>query len=394
MLLSLSVVGLVAFGILGVGRASFPFEDSYHMYAAGRCWLAGDNPYHPEIFEAALLEANAPGDDITLVFGYPPVFAPFCMAVALFEYPQANQVMIVLNLVAVALFAWLTILLVTQARQVRPASYSAVTPWLLAILVIGNPFTATVLWLGQTSVWAAVLMMGGWYCIYHHKQKVMGGVLLGIALFKPHCVLLPVIWLVFDRQWRAIAVAGVVALVLAAYPMIVSGPIDTVTDWLHAMVVYRRSSGNFWGDQRLLGMPSAMAAAGLPGIPLQGLLLGAVFVTWMLWRYRQFFCADDMLGILIALQLGFVFGHWYDLILLAPLAAAVWLHVAHRPRAWPYAGALVVLLCFPHRLVVESGVALLVHWRTGVVVLCLVGLLYLSRRSVVESGPSLSVATS
>src|SRR5690349_5337291 len=98
-----AIGGLVAFGIVGIGRGSaaqFDLNfDGRVLFAAGRAWLHGTNPYDfPQL--AAAVDGIPAADVSVLRFLYPPQASAICMALGLFDYPIARQVWLALNLSA------------------------------------------------------------------------------------------------------------------------------------------------------------------------------------------------------------------------------------------------------------------------------------------------------
>jgi hypothetical protein len=118
------------------------------------------------------------------------------------------------------------------------------------------PSTAHGLFYGQPSAFLAFLLMGGWYSLQRGRPW-LAGVLLGIATFKPHVVVIPLFWILLERRWRTLLSAGLTALALSAFVMVRHGPIQSFVDWIHAMGRYDQGHSNVLGSPRIWGLPSA-----------------------------------------------------------------------------------------------------------------------------------------
>jgi hypothetical protein len=190
-------------------------------------------------------------------------------------------------------------------------------------------------------------------------------------------MLLPALWLLLARRRATLLTAVAAGAVLAAYPLILNGPITVMDGWLNEISAYQTKSVNMLGDRSVVGLPSAMALVGAP-LEVSMAMLAAVAILYGLWICRTRISADDMLGLLLAIQLGLVYGHVYDLVLLAPLAAALWLRVAGHPRLRLGAILLACILFVPDRVMLRLDVPLLTHWLTFVVLFATGWLLYLN----------------
>ncbi len=85
-LVALSTLSLILFGIIGIGRGDTVLNyDGAVLYAAGRAWLMGLNPYNHDV----LLQSVAEIKEIYTLkipdFFYPPQSAPLCMFAGLFD---------------------------------------------------------------------------------------------------------------------------------------------------------------------------------------------------------------------------------------------------------------------------------------------------------------------
>jgi hypothetical protein len=373
-----AILLFVATGVLGVGRSAPPNYDFALYYAGGLIWLEGGNPYDIEQFAA--VHGPLPNAYLTYSqFAYPPTFAPMAMLFAMMPFEVARGWLVAIDVVSIAVLAIFVAKLAVNAEESRPASTMAITPWLLAAFVIGNLFTSRQVWLGQITPFSMALLVTAWYII-REKRLVLAGVLLGLASIKPQLLILPMFWLLLERQWRVLFTAGAVAVLLSAYPFWLDGPLAVTADWLRTVAEYQVVDVNRLGHPTVVGFPGLLAALTGIEIPAVMALAVALAVTTGLWAARSRFHKDDVLGILLALHLGLVYAREYDLMYLAPAAAALWLHAGHRPRLWPWLAVLVALLFVPTRIMQPEAAPWLAQWLTPTTLLILGTLLVLSFR--------------
>src|SRR4051812_12524014 len=98
-----SLVSLVSFGILGKGRGGDGVSnfDGSVLYAAGRTWLEGKNPYDHADLKASVADEPAIKLDGILFF-YLPQSSPICLALAQFPYAVAKQLWLGVILLSIA----------------------------------------------------------------------------------------------------------------------------------------------------------------------------------------------------------------------------------------------------------------------------------------------------
>jgi hypothetical protein len=374
--LVISIAALYAFGVWGVGRGTGTERSDFRwFYTAGQLFLNGQNPYEIEIFSNAFQELT--GKTANLALAYPPQFAPLCMLFALFDYSSARLAITLLNLLAVSCLAFFTMRLVTDAEFPRPASFMPATRWLIPALIVGNPFTTHLFWLGQVTLLAGALMVGGWY-FARRNQPMLAGLLLGFATFKPQLVILPVLWLLLERQWRILAVTAITSLTLASYSLLTLGPISAIRDWLHALSIYQSAPANTLGSQEVTGVPSALASVGLNMPDPFVLMLGGAVLTFLFWLGQSRLCSDDILGILVSIQIGLVYAHNPEIVLLAPLISSLWLHIAHRQKLLAIAVITLLFMFFPQRFIRPLNIPILNHWRAFLILFAFIALVFLS----------------
>jgi hypothetical protein len=150
----------IAFGIIGIERGDGGFAngqiDMRYLYAAGRCLIERLSPYD----QAAFAVCSEPWTDLGVAYAYPPQTGPLGILLSRVPYWLAQFLMVGINLACVI---GLAALCATPTKFKSDLGVSAPEArWLIPALILGNPFTAHVLWLGQTSLIAIATLAGGW----------------------------------------------------------------------------------------------------------------------------------------------------------------------------------------------------------------------------------------
>jgi hypothetical protein len=171
-----SLVSMVAFGIVGVGRVGVSNGDGAVLFAAGRAWLAGLNPYVHENLVRSVAGLNISLQDV--FFFYPPQAAALCLPLAIFDYPAAKLIWLLINLVSIALISFMLIQI--NSRHAF-GGRNKLDGWVISAITMGNPFTAHVLWLGQTSLFAFAATLGAWF----YSREKNGGLQVFVWAWRP-----------------------------------------------------------------------------------------------------------------------------------------------------------------------------------------------------------------
>ena len=357
-----AIGALLTFGVVGIGREGTLNFDGRVMYAAGRAWLAGLNPYDHDHLARAV--AGLPNMDLTLAeFLYPPQAGALCVVIGALPHAAGRVVWLLFNLAAIAAIARGSIVLLERGSN---GDRDRLGPWVLAAVVIGNPFTAHVVWMGQTSLLAFASTMWAWI-FARSRRHVLAGLCLGLAVFKPQLSFLVVLWLLVDRDWRTLAIAAASALVLAAVPMFTQGPAGAFVAWIHGVRSGYDLPFNLPTAPHKVGLESLLAAGGvaLPGVVSLALGFGAVIALWVV---RAKIAWQDTLALIMAVT--FTFSrhlHDYDYVGLAPAFASLWWWGRRRRALSSVLLALPLLLFVPHRLLRGFHLPVLEQWRTMVI---------------------------
>lgn len=375
-LILLGVVGIAHFGT----RALIDF-DCY--YAAGRCWLSGSSMYDPVAFGREMQALGYTRHGATLP--YSPAFAPLGMAFALLPYRAACLAMWILNLLGVALLCR------AGMRLARPASGEARphTGWLFVCVVAGMPLTAKAVWLGQLTIWMAALTCAAW-CALRERRTLVAGILIGLTSIKPQFSLFLVLWLLLEREWRVLVIAGGVALVLCAYAMVALGPFEPFEKFLGGVAHYADPGRNAdsLGNLHVMGLPSLLTAAGVEGLHVTPFIALTGVLVLFAWVARRRLRADGVLALLMVLQVSLVYAHDIEAVFLVPVWAWIWMEFGPRSRQAAAGLVLLLVLSLPRWMVTSAATGLLLQWRS----MALLALLALVVASVFVRGERRSPA--
>lgn len=357
---------LVLTGLAGVGRSLEINLDGVYLYAAGKCWLQGKSPYDLEALASELEGRRPDGGFPVYRFFYPPQISSLVMIIALIPYGAAKWFTALINCLAAGAIAWF-VGRMARPRDTAPGMAQSLAPFVFAAIAIGAPFTAHVVWMGQTTLIAFAPLFAAWHA-YQNKRWLAAAVLLGIASIKPQFLIFVMFWLLLERQWKILGASFAVALLLSMVPILQNGPIGALTSWLDAVKYHGEAEPNQIGFIHLFGVQNFLHVAGLPVPNL--IPVGAV-LTLILWIWRKNVDPIDIFAILMALTLLFTNAHDYDLVGIYPLLASLWRHIDRQPAIWAVAALLLLALFIPQRLVARLGAPLLSQWRVIVVMILL-----------------------
>ncbi|MEG4232111.1 glycosyltransferase family 87 protein [Microcoleus sp. Pol11C3] len=381
-LLAVSILSLICFGIVGIGRDG-PFNaDGAVLYAAGRAWLKGLNAYNHDMLTQSVAGILETGSLETAAFFYPPQSAALCMLAGVFDYSVGKFIWLGLNLLSIAAIIFMTIRTVNQHQN---NSENHLGGWIMAAIIIGNPFTAHVVWMGQTSLMAFAATMAAWF--FSQREKfVWAGICLGIASFKPQLCLLLGIWFLLERNWKILAVAFATVTIMSAYPLVLyGGPVGMLAGWHQGIQdSYTSLPFNQPGFQDKVGMESLFASFGLK---IPAIKIVAVILTVLLWVFRNTINREDVFAVLMGISFTFLgYTHVYDYVGLFPILTSLWLYCSNNRNALLSSITLVFLLFFPRRIFLAAGLPFLIHWRTIVVLMLVVGVLAFSMKAKSSQG--------
>ncbi len=215
------------------------YGDFFSLWASAKV-AAGANPLLN--YDAQGLHAQqvawgmAPGDFNP--FPYPPFFILMLAPLAKLGLSAAYLATMGVSL---ALYGWAMI--GGRWRQ---------SPYLAAVLVV--PTTTATLFIGQTSLFAAALLIGGFRLA--KTRSILAGVLFGLLAYKPQLGLLVPLALAAAGLWRVFAAASATVIVGVVAGALAYGW-GVWPDWLGALPAYSaqfdQQSANYAKMPTLLG---------------------------------------------------------------------------------------------------------------------------------------------
>lgn len=345
-LLVLAMAALAAFGFLGVGRGGGIYGfDMRYIHVAGEMWDNLRNPYDAADFKAQM---KSTADFDSEIFAYPPNSAPLAMLLSIGDLDYARWAMGALNLAAI-LFLVLFLshgALKTGAVDATDQARMRADILFASAVVIGNPFTAHVVWMGQTTLVAAALLMGCWL-LADRRRDMLAGVLLGLSAFKPQLALLVGLWFLLDRRWLLLLAAAAATLAATAWPILVAGIEGSWIAWLRSLAEYSDSEFNSAAFRHMFGLRSVLATAGIEIPSLMPLAAASVF---LLYLGRDSYENIWLVAAILIISALLFMAHDYDL---APAAVITYplLRAARGRRGLLVAIAVLgVVLFFPQRI--------------------------------------------
>ncbi len=322
------------------------------FYAAGQCYRQGLDPGDFDSYSK--LYEQYEGRPADAPWFYPPQAAPFVLLLALFPPRAAMLLLALANLAAALALAWLTLRWVTQARPLRPVSHWPLTLWLLPAVALATPAVTHWIKSGQVTLLAAALIFAGWLAA-RSRRDLLAGLLFGLAAFKPQFVVLTLLWFLLERRWLLLVATLAVTAALSIPSSLQLGFCHGLTAFLGNLHLHGRQPLNQLGNGLVMGLPSLLAAVGLPMPSPLALLAAAALLVVGLWTMRRHLSPDSLPGLVLGVQLIFAYGKYADMVLLLPLAAGLWLLAGHRRSSWPWLLAGTLLAWTPTRVFIAAG---------------------------------------
>lgn len=333
--------------------------DLNHFYSAGKCWNIGQNPYDHKFYSE--IHEKVAGGPTSAQFYYPPQMIPWFGLLASFNYANARLIITIINALSAFGITLMTIR-IAKFQGLHSPECRKTIPWAIGGIVLGAPMIAHLIILGQVVLPAVVFIMAGWY-LSRKGNDFFSGILLGMATVKPQYVILIFLWLILERRWIVIGTATGLSILMALPVLCFFGTENSIHDWLNAISLYESgtSGGNQLGHYTVMGVPSLLAAIGLP-VPGSFILMTfGAFIIAVLWRIRHFFCEEDILGIILGVHCILIYAKYVEMILLIPLLVSLWLHIEHMRKALLFWIGAIFVLFFPTRILIQSEMTYLNH---------------------------------
>lgn len=345
-MLLVGVAALVMFGYAGVARGGGNFAfDSMYFYVSGEMWEDGSTPYDPASFKTQM---STIADIQSVSYAYPPNSAPFSLAMSVGSISMGQLIIGAINLASIlGMLAF-----VHHAIRLTPSVADAAAQNLRVAeivtwaVVIGNPFTAHVVWMGQTTLFSAAFLLGSW--LFATKRlDLVAGILLGISAIKPQLVFLVGFWFLMDRRWTLIAASALTVVVMSGWPLWVNGLEGSWVAWVRSLIDYQDGTYNTLAFKHVFGIRSLLAGQ---GILIPSTLPVAIVAAVILYRYRQSYDAVWLIGPLLAISVLLIYAHDYDLAPLAIMTFPLLMASRGKPLALLTIILLAMVIYFPQRI--------------------------------------------
>lgn len=373
-MLAAGLAVLLATSIFGVGReGTLGSHDFRYFTSAGEAWLGGTSPYliddlnaaADSYYEGTPLEGTVEFD---FVLFYPPQFFPIAAASGVLPYDASRYGIALLTIVSTFAVGAVCLWCYRKEGGVEGTLLGAFALGLAVSQTLGNPFASHNIWMGQTSVVATALMLGGWV-LCCRGLGWFGAALIALGCFKPTLgvALVPLAVLRWPKQ--TLIVMPIVGLATAAYPLLTQGPITHTLEWLSAIGTYKNHPPNDPDFRHYFGLQSLIRSV---GIPAPKLIFIAVPAVLALLYFRKRLSDSEQAAFAITIPICLYQGHDYDLMVLAPAIAIL---AARLSRSFVGIGLLaagIVVLFVPLRLVLDlNGPPIVGRYREIVAVIML-----------------------
>jgi hypothetical protein len=239
-----------------------------------------------------------------LSFAYPPAILPLIAWTGLLPYGWA-------------LAAWSVGGIAALAAAMRPYVKS---PWVLASVLV-SPAALICLTDGQNAFFTGALLLGALRIL--DRRPLLGGVLIGLMIFKPQLGLLVPLALAASGRWRTIASAAATAVLLIVASLAMAG----IEGW--RLYLTKAGPHEAWIVSHVRGALPAMMPSPLLGLVHAGapwpaavavqaacsLAAAALVLVWFygIGKARQAVTPQDAVVLMAAGFLATPFGYNYDM---------------------------------------------------------------------------------
>lgn len=340
--LVLGLIFLALFGYLGVGRGGeFAFDMPY-LKTAGEMWRHLENPYDVEAFKENM--KRIAGID-SGNYAYPPNSFSVALALSPGSIDTSRWISGAMNLAAIGFLVLFIHLAGATGEHARRPSARAMAV-IASAVVIGNPLTAHVVWMGQTSLISAAFIYGCWL-LANRRMDILAGILLGVSAFKPQLAILVGFWFLLDRRWGLVAAAALTTIAVSAWPLAAHGLDGSWLAWMRTLSQYQDTIHNLPGFKHVFGLRSVLATL---GIAVPSLMLLGIAAIVVLHRFRRHYEEIWLINAILIVSFLCVYAHDYDLAPVAVIAFPLLMAAQGRPRILMLVCFLAFVVFFPQRI--------------------------------------------
>lgn len=310
--LVLAILFLYFFGVHGVFR-SVPFAPDFDVFfLAGQILNTGGNPWR-----------DFP--DPHMMFAYPPHSAVLISGYGALPYPLSLGLHSLLNFISIAILVYLANRWFIKVRGLRDCSLLSAC---CVFLIIGNPFVAKSVYLGQMSLPCIVAALLSWQ-FKKDKRPILAGILLAIATLKPQVSMFYVLWLMLERDYKILTVGATLALVMMMPALLALGVIETFQSWFSSLNTYMNVPFNRPGSSNVVGLKSVFTSFGISLYYLEVIAIAAIV---LLYVYRIKFSDIQIVSVFSIVSLTFIYGHGPDYVAVA-LFVSYFLYLAIKTKS-------------------------------------------------------------
>jgi hypothetical protein len=289
---------------LGLARFDSAAGDFIGFYAAAKAALAGDPRLAFDIDYISQIAVSISGEELRLPWAYPPTVAMLLTPLGLFA-PGA------------ALAAWLVALILAAVAAARLSA-----GWRWAWLAPLYPGCVLSFACAQNGTVTALLLA----LFYRYSDRPwMSGAALGLLSYKPQFLPIPLLFLLLERKWKAVAIAAAIGGALAGSSALLYGP----GPWVGFAEAMLRQGSLFYANglqsTRMYSLSAQLIELGYPRAammvaPVMALL--ALAAGWRAWSRGS--AVLRALALSAGALLFTPYGYDYDLaVLLLPLCVAL-----------------------------------------------------------------------
>lgn len=250
-------------------------------------------------------------------YGPPPFTVVLVSPLSLISLDLAIRLMLGLNLLAAGLTIYLAILLVGGEWSLKARFY-------LSAFFLSLASLRVTLRNGQLSLLVTALLLGA-LCARKNGQKVLAGVLLGLSLCKYPLSFPFVLYLLWRKEWKTLAVTVLVPASLTAVFAFRLGlsPVAVTSDYVHAISDISLSNSSFFAGSTDI-KPLIVTLTGrtelLPALLVFGLSLFALLAMVIAFK-REPQLENWHFAVLALFALWSVYHRSYDAVLCVVPAA-------------------------------------------------------------------------